>query len=276
MRAAAALIEVGFGPVSISAALPPSRTRIASPCPTSSTTSSSDATPDEPLTTKRNPHPSAKHVTMRATLGAVGAGHAHQRAAPTSALTIPHAMALPPTGMAACGTPARKVVTRATIPRGSAANLSISIPAAGTARYSMAPATPRPSETDASGKTVTLATGPITDTMLKAGIATGAVEACATTGVTNERTGLLSFRPATICAHSEANAENTINPATALTERAKPISKACGGECSRTKHTAMESDDRESVRLPDKLATTAAAVIRRARTAETGAPVNRT
>jgi len=159
---------------------------------------------------------------------------------------------------------------------GTAARRRTGIPAAGTTRYSSAPTIPTPRESDEGGSTTMLASGPMSDTMPKTGIATGAVTACATKGVDRARAAGTSARGEAAVAQRSANGEKTTRPATAATDRAKPMSNACAGDWMRITQTAAASADKASFLLPLTPASPATQPMSSARIDEAGEPVSRT
>lgn len=161
-------------------------------------------------------------------------------------------------------------------PMGTAARRSTGIPRAGDPRYASAPTIPIPSASEEGGSTTMFATGPMSDTIPKTGMATGAVAACATRGVASILATGVKERGDAATAQRSASGENTTRPATAATESAKPMSNAAGGECTMIAQTAAARADSASFLRPLTPATPATHPMRSALTDDVGEPVSRT
>gem|GEM_PF-6923801 len=202
-----------------------SRTRMASPWPTSSTTNEGFA-PDPGAIAARKSSPAAMPATTLACHRDRGRGHhAHMPPAAPSA-TPPTAAACVSKPTAAPGSDASRDASAAIQASGTAAAPSTDAPTLGTRRPTTAPPKPatRPSVTR--GTATTFAIGETSDSSPNAGSATGSVAACATSVSATGPAIILHLRPSADSAQRVASAANMTSPATAQTDSRYPRSKA--------------------------------------------------
>lgn len=270
-RASARRIDSSSAPASTSIVRPLSRTRIASPCPTSSATIShrcagagpSASTMLETSTTAR---------TRLAAPAVAGTGHAiHAAAAPASgSATSSHP---PSTATAAPGRRAIACAICAARPMTAAPARTATSPAALHTLPTTDPVSPSQSPAATSGDAYALARGAISETMPNAAATTGAVASWATS--------VSASMPATAEAGPRrpwvnqfaASPPKTSSAPTASTDSWSPMSKTDHGSSAITTVTAAASEAVASPRRLPSVASPPTTSITRDRSAEYGIPV---
>ena len=262
------------GPVSTRMACGPSRTRIASPCPTSRTSTSGPPGTGGPMA--RRPIPSASAVMSSRERCRIAAGHAtHTHATSVKHTSEPRA-AEKPSGTAACGHDASHPAKAAAIAPAAPAPRSRNVPKPRIIAPAASPTSPTKSDTDTSGPATRLARGATSESMPNVDTVSGTVatvaESVSATGEASHSSGF--GRPA--ASHASLSRPKRTRPATAVTESWNPRSKALTGESANTQHAATASDAPPSVRRPPTHATAAAMAMTHARTADACTPENTT
>ncbi len=273
-RASAALSTAGDGPVSISRVRPPSRTRIASPCSTSSISIVG------PVLTL-GPMPSSSVPTTRAPTSPsdrtrVGLGHAaHTHAIAPSASTKP-SVAENPSGIAACGHDASHPAADTAMAPVAPAKPSTTAPSAGHTAEAASPASPARSTSETSGPHRMLAAGETSDSIWNVGTMIGSVATVAASvseiGSASPRIG----RGSAGSIHAVPSRASKTRPATAATDSRKPKSNELAGDTASTTAAAIASVEPPSARRPPIHAAAAAIAITHARTADGCTPENTT
>lgn len=263
--------ESASGPASTSIALPLSRTRTASPCPTSRTVTVHRRIGAGPRATTTVPHSIASMKLLTEALPA-GSGHRTQTAQARPAVTT--AAATPAeTATAAPGTRARPAANHAVPANTVAAAFIPNALRAGTAPPATAPARPASMATETSGPTIALASGASNETVPKAAATTGTVTACATrvNPIAPPAAAATVLTPGLV--HAVARPPNKSSPRTASAESWKPRSNTAHGSMARSAMTATDSDARPSPLRPTSCPAPTTQSISRDRSAEYGRPV---
>lgn len=265
-RSSAPLKASPSGPVSIKVVRGPSRTKIASPCPTSIMTmrcpeGAGGPTASASVTVTQHATPPTAH---------------DRRGCGQMAHTAPHAIssareaqtASRPNGTDADGTRARCDATSHVSAPAAPATPRTMRPITGTHRPSATPESPTTSARDTRGPASRFATGAINDTAPKVEAISGNVVVCATSVID---TGAASPRTAwgnAAATHASPSPPNSTSPATAATESCSPRSNAEGGQVTSETPTAAAKAAPESVLRPEMIAPVAAHAMSHARTAE--------
>ncbi len=262
----------GSGPASISTACEPSLTRIASPWPTSRTTSAGPPKCGIPDAANTSARMASDTITRACRLERGNGHHAHIRA-PASRAPAPSIVALASTPTAAPGSIANWRDRAETPTSGQAATFSTAPPTLSDTSPARPPTSPTASATVTSGTATTFASGETSDTTWNRGIATGSVAPCATsvsaTGAANKR----PLPPSAHSVHRVAREANSSSPATAETERRNPMSNAMYGLNTSIPAAAAESAATPSRRRPLKHARPAIEPMVSARTEDGCTPV---
>jgi hypothetical protein len=271
LRASARRRERSSGPTSTSIVRPLSHTRIASPCPTSSTVTVHCRTGAGPSATATEQAKAAprKRTPLR---GARGSGHhAHSTAAARAA--APASSHPPFNATAAPGSCANPLATHAVAPRTDAADCDPRLPTAGTKLPATAPASPRSIATETRGPAIRFAIGASSDTMPKPDATTGTVVNWATR-VSESAAPMRRHHPVSPdVAHAPARSPNRSSPPTASAESCKPRSNTAHGPAASTATTAPASEATPSLRRPANCPIPPTRSIRSDRIAEYGRPV---
>jgi hypothetical protein len=252
--------------VSTRTACAPSRTRIASPWPTSSTSITAPRPAGGPIAKAARPTaPITKPTNARRR---VGFGHAAHTLAPTATHTLAPAHADHPNATAALGHDASHPAAAAeNAPTAPAASSTTSPSGAHTAAAAN-PASPITSAADTAGPAIRLATGDTSESIPNVPTIRGSVLIVAAsvraTGAARNR----NQRGSAAASHASPKRAKRTRPATAATERANPKSNALVGEAANTTPAATASVDPPSARRPLNHAPEAATAITHARTAE--------
>jgi hypothetical protein len=268
-RARARLIDAGSGPQSTSMALAPSRTMIASPCPTSRTTTSAGHGIGADSVTATSV--ASTSAPMRTRITRRGAGHQHHTPTQAAAHIATAATVGVSIGSEDPGRPAShptEAITGVTITADAARTTE---PADGATARSSAPIIATRTGTWTRGA-VQAARGATGETHANAAHDTGHSPACAPIA---EPIGPLNHsarRGSAAEHHSRASGPRSTSPQTAATPTINPRSNAAGGSRPTRHPTAILNDAVGSRRRPanDPAAATAAAIP--ARTSDTRHP----
>lgn len=263
---------VTSGPVSTSMAVSPSRTKIESPCPTSSTTISLPGRSGGPSTTKSRLS-AAKAAAIRTRHRRLGCGHrTHATAMPTAHATLAHT-GKASTGKAAPGSDAIAVATRTTSEVATHAPASNPSPAAGHSGASSPPDTPAASAAWTSGTTATSVTAPAVEIIPNIPAAMGSVPSCRLIRLPSPSPTRHSPSGSAADSHLPISGPNTTTLATAITPSCSPTSNTARGSMpTRTTVTAARPAIASRLR-PSRCASHPATTSSSARSTATRSPV---
>ena len=273
-RASADLSTAGDGPVSTSIAWVPSRSRIASPCVTSSTSSVGPEMGRGPMAS------SSVATTITAIkpreLPRDGVGqtaHTRPRAPIATAEPISAGNA---SGTDAWGHEASHDATETAHAPMAPAKSRTAVPIPGAIAETERPSRPARSTTETSGPTARFAIGETSDTIWKTGTVIGSVLTVAARVRETGSARPFSMRGTAGSIHAVPRRASRTSPATAATDRRNPRSNALAGDSATTTVTATASVDPPSVRRPETHAAEAAIAMTHARTADGWTPENAT
>jgi len=262
---------VPSAPASTSIALPASRTRIASPWPTSRTTIEAALAGAGPAPSASDPATTPAN-TRAATVRDDGSGHhAHTTAAQQATAT-----AIPPpapSATAAPGSRASPAASHAVASSTAAAPRMPSAPRAGTTEPATAPPSPSQSARVTSGEASALATGASTESIPNVEALTVTVAACATPVSASAVVTGRQRAPNAASVQAEASPPNRSSPPTASADSWNPTSKTVHGSKANTAMTATASDATPSALRPASCANPPTTSIKSDRRAEYGIPV---
>jgi hypothetical protein len=273
-RPSALLNADSLGPVSTNTALVPSRTMIASPWPTSSTSISAPAFTDGPTAIAQTP-PARASAIMRAR-SLVGCGHPTQTAAPAATQTTTVAHLGKDNATAALGQDAIQAAASAQNAPAAPAASSTTSPSSCDGAETASPVRPRTSAAEMAGPATRLATGETSESVPNVPTIRGNVLAVATSVSAVGAASTPSHPGSAAEIHSSVIRAKSTIPATADTESSKPRSNALHGSNKRTPAAASASALAPSVRLPANHAAETASAITHARTADGWTPESTT